>query len=94
MDVGGPLYDDRPYYRSILHALREMGASMSDEAYAREYERCRQAQDGSFRRRLAHAFLGLRLDKQCLDKQCLDKQCVVAFVFTNPAPIHVSLLRR
>ena len=58
IDVGGPLYDDRPYYRSILNALREMGASMSDEAYAREYERCRQAQDGSFRRRLAHAFLG------------------------------------
>jgi putative hydrolase of the HAD superfamily len=60
--VGGPLYDEAPYYHSILRALREMGADVSDEAYASEYERCRNAQDGSFRRRLASAFLGPTAD--------------------------------
>jgi HAD superfamily hydrolase (TIGR01509 family) len=62
LDVGGPIYDEAPYYHSMLLALREMGATVSDEAYAAEYERCRDAQDGSFRRRLALAFLGPNAD--------------------------------
>jgi HAD superfamily hydrolase (TIGR01549 family) len=64
LDVGGPLYSDGPYYHSILSAFREMGAEVDDEAYAREYERCRRAQDGSFRVRLAQAFLGPDADVQ------------------------------
>jgi putative hydrolase of the HAD superfamily len=64
LDVGGPLYDDGPYYHSILEALREMRAEVDDEAYAREYERCRSAQSGSFRVRLARAFLGPDADVQ------------------------------
>jgi HAD superfamily hydrolase (TIGR01509 family) len=64
LDVGGPLYSDGPYYHSILRAMREMGAELDDEAYAREYERCRRAQDGSFRVRLARAFLGPDADVQ------------------------------
>jgi putative hydrolase of the HAD superfamily len=62
LDVGGPLYSDGPYYHSILGALREMGAEVDDDAYAREYERCRREQDGSFRVRLARAFLGPQAD--------------------------------
>jgi putative hydrolase of the HAD superfamily len=64
LDVGGPLYSDAPYYGSILQALREMGAEVDEEAYAREYERCRRAQDGSFRIRLARTFLGPGADLQ------------------------------
>jgi HAD superfamily hydrolase (TIGR01509 family) len=62
LDVGGPLYDEGPYFHSIRNALREMGADFTDEAYAAEYERCRDAQDGSFRKRLALAFLGPEAD--------------------------------
>jgi HAD superfamily hydrolase (TIGR01549 family) len=62
LDVGGPLYDEGPYYHSILRALREMGADVSDQAYEAAYERCRDEQDGSFRRKLALAFLGPSAD--------------------------------
>jgi HAD superfamily hydrolase (TIGR01509 family) len=52
------LYDDAVYRRALLRALRDLGADVSDEAFDGEYERCRESQAGSFRRRLAAAFLG------------------------------------
>jgi len=58
LDVGGVLYSDEPYERSLKLALREMGAEFTDEEYAEAYDECRQAQRGSFRRRLARRFLG------------------------------------
>ena len=58
LDVGGPIYDDAAYYSAVLSALREMGAAVSDEEYALEYDRLRHAQDGSFRRGLTRRFLG------------------------------------
>jgi putative hydrolase of the HAD superfamily len=58
LDVGGVMYDDGVYRDTLLLALRELGADVSDEAFAREYEACRRAQSGSFRGRLAARFLG------------------------------------
>jgi HAD superfamily hydrolase (TIGR01549 family) len=57
LDVGGVIYDDAVYRRALLRALRDLGSPVTDEAFDREYERCRELQDGSFRRRLAGAFL-------------------------------------
>jgi HAD superfamily hydrolase (TIGR01509 family) len=57
LDVGGVMYDDAVYRGALLRALRELGADVSQAAFDREYERCRDAQNGSFRRRLTAAFL-------------------------------------
>ena len=51
------LYDDAVYRGALLRALRDLGSDVSDAAFDAEYERCREAQGGSFRRRLAAAFL-------------------------------------
>jgi HAD superfamily hydrolase (TIGR01549 family) len=58
LDVGGPIYDDRVYYASLLRAIREEDPSVTDEAFDREYELCRLAQNGSFRRHIIPALLG------------------------------------
>jgi putative hydrolase of the HAD superfamily len=58
LDIGGPIYSDEPYRLAIRDAMREMGAGFSDEEYEAEYEACRAAQQGSFKRRLARRFLG------------------------------------
>jgi HAD superfamily hydrolase (TIGR01549 family) len=58
LDVGGVIYSDAPYERSLKLALREMGAAFTDDEYTEAYEECRRAQQGSFRRRLARRFLG------------------------------------
>ena len=58
LDVGGVLYDDAVYRRALLRALRELGADVTDDAFDAEYDRCRRAQDGSFRAALTRAFLG------------------------------------
>jgi HAD superfamily hydrolase (TIGR01509 family) len=58
LDVGGVLYDDAVYRRALLRALRELGADVTEPDFNLEYERCRDAQDGSFRRRLTATFLG------------------------------------
>lgn len=58
LDIGGPIYSDEPYRLAIRDALREMGAEFADDEYEAEYERCRAAQRGSFKWRLARHFLG------------------------------------
>jgi len=58
LDVGGVMYDDSIYSGALFQALGDLGAEVSEEEFAREYEACRAAQEGSFRRRLAAAFLG------------------------------------
>jgi HAD superfamily hydrolase (TIGR01662 family) len=58
LDVGGPIYSDEPYRLAIRDALREMGASFTDDEYESEYAACRAAQQGSFKARLARRFLG------------------------------------
>jgi putative hydrolase of the HAD superfamily len=58
LDVGGPIYDDRVYYASLLRAIRQEDPSVTDEAFDREYQACRVAQNGSFRRHIIPALLG------------------------------------
>ena len=62
LDIGGVLYDDTVYARSWQRALRESGASFSDEEFDAEYRAARAEQSGSFRRRLAVRFLGESVD--------------------------------
>ncbi len=62
LDVGGPIYDDRVYYASLLRAIRQEDPSVTDEAFDREYQACRVAQNGSFRRHIIPALLGAAAD--------------------------------
>jgi putative hydrolase of the HAD superfamily len=66
LDIGGPIYSDEPYRLAIRDALRELGAAFADEEYEAEYEACRAAQRGSFKRRLARRFLGEGADMRAL----------------------------
>jgi len=68
LDIGGVLYDDRVYARAWQRALRDAGATFTDDAFDAEYSACRAAQDGSFRRRLADRFLGPDADVDVLAK--------------------------
>jgi putative hydrolase of the HAD superfamily len=61
-DIGGVMYDDSVYARSWRAALRESGATFSDEDFEAEYAHARAAQSGSFRRRLTRRFLGSDAD--------------------------------
>ena len=61
-DIGGVMYDDSVYARSWRTALRESGATFSDEDFEAEYVHARAAQSGSFRRRLTRRFLGSDAD--------------------------------
>jgi HAD superfamily hydrolase (TIGR01549 family) len=56
LDVGGPLYSDRPYYRALLAATLEARADTDPEAFWAEYEAARRDQRGPFTRRLIEAF--------------------------------------
>jgi beta-phosphoglucomutase-like phosphatase (HAD superfamily) len=62
LDIGGVLYDDRVYAEAWRLALREAGATFTDDAFDEEYAACRAGQDRSFRVRLATAFLGPDVD--------------------------------
>jgi HAD superfamily hydrolase (TIGR01509 family) len=57
-DIGGVMYDDSVYARSWQNALRESGATFTDEEFEAEYAAARAAQSESFRRRLTRRFLG------------------------------------
>ena len=57
-DIGGVMYDDSIYARSWMKALRESGASFTDEEFDGEHAAARAAQSESFRRRLTARFLG------------------------------------
>ncbi|MGZ4132304.1 MAG: HAD family hydrolase, partial [Actinomycetota bacterium] len=69
MDIGGVLYDDRVYAEAWRLALREAGADFTDDAFDREYRACKAAQDRSFRRALAMAFLGPDADLRTLEER-------------------------
>ena len=56
LDVGGPLYSDRPYYIALLAAIREARSDADPEAYWTEYDAARRDQRGPFTRRLVDLF--------------------------------------
>jgi HAD superfamily hydrolase (TIGR01549 family) len=68
LDIGGVLYDDGVYARSWQLALREAGATFTDEEFDDEYRAARAAQAGSFRRRLARRFLGEDADLDAVER--------------------------
>ena len=57
LDIGGVLYDDTVYARAWNRALRDAGATFTDDEFEEEYARARAEQAGSFRRRLIARFL-------------------------------------
>jgi len=57
-DIGGVMYDDRVYAEALRRALRESGASFTDQEFEHAYTLARSEQRGPFRRRLADRFLG------------------------------------
>ena len=57
LDVGGPLYSDRPYYEALLAAIKEVRPDVPDDAFWEEFDRCRQDQRGPFTRRLTLRFV-------------------------------------
>jgi HAD superfamily hydrolase (TIGR01549 family) len=56
LDVGGPLYSDRPYYQGLLAAIKEAHPEVSDDEFWAELTACRQDQRGPFTRRLVLRF--------------------------------------
>jgi HAD superfamily hydrolase (TIGR01549 family) len=56
LDVGGPLYGDKPYYRALLTAIREERPGADEDAFWAEFEACRRDQRGPFTRRLVGLF--------------------------------------
>ena len=48
-DIGGVMYDDTIYARAMHTALRDLGASFTDEEFDDVYRDARAAQSGSFR---------------------------------------------
>ncbi len=57
LDVGGPIYGDRPYYEGLFAAIRERRPDASEEEYWSEFQACRRDQRGPFTRRLTLHFL-------------------------------------
>jgi HAD superfamily hydrolase (TIGR01549 family) len=57
LDVGGPLYGDRPYYEGLLAAIKEVRPDADEDAFWAEFQACRRDQRGPFTRRLVMRFL-------------------------------------
>lgn len=57
LDVGGPIYGDRPYYEALLAAIKEVRPDASAHEFWEEFEACRRDQRGPFTRRLALRFV-------------------------------------
>jgi HAD superfamily hydrolase (TIGR01549 family) len=56
LDVGGPLYGDRPYYRALLRAIHELHPEADEKSFWAEFEAARRDQRGPFTRRLTGLF--------------------------------------
>ena len=57
LDVGGPIYGDRPYYEALWQAIAEARRDASESRFWDEFEACRRDQKGPFTRRLVRRFL-------------------------------------
>jgi putative hydrolase of the HAD superfamily len=68
-DIGGVIYDDTVYARALHTALRDLGATFTDQEFDEEYRVARAEQSGSFRRRLANRFLGAGADIGALEAE-------------------------
>jgi HAD superfamily hydrolase (TIGR01549 family) len=57
LDVGGPIYGDRPYYEALLAAIKEVRPDADESAFWEEFQAARRDQQGSFTRRLSLLFV-------------------------------------
>jgi HAD superfamily hydrolase (TIGR01549 family) len=57
LDIGGPIYGDRPYYEALWKAIAEGRPNASESEFWQEFEACRRDQKGPFTRRLVLKFL-------------------------------------
>lgn len=57
LDIGGPIYGDRPYYEALWKAIAEARPGASESEFWEEFEACRRDQRGPFTRRLVLKFL-------------------------------------
>jgi HAD superfamily hydrolase (TIGR01549 family) len=57
LDVGGPMYGDRPYYRALLRAIHEVAPEADENAFWAEFEAARKDQRGPFTKRLTGLFV-------------------------------------
>jgi HAD superfamily hydrolase (TIGR01509 family) len=57
LDIGGPLYGDRPYYEALCRAISEAQPDADEDVFWAEFEACRSDQRGPFTRRLVRRFL-------------------------------------
>jgi HAD superfamily hydrolase (TIGR01549 family) len=58
LDVGGPIYGDRPYYEALLAAIKEVRPHADEAAFWAEFQAARADQRGPFTRRLSLLFVG------------------------------------
>lgn len=56
LDVGGPIYGDRPYYEALWKAIAEGRPDASESRFWAEFDACRRDQKGPFTRRLVRTF--------------------------------------
>jgi HAD superfamily hydrolase (TIGR01549 family) len=57
LDVGGPLYSDRPYYEALLAAILEVRPDANGDVFWSEYDAARRDQRGPFTPRLVRRFI-------------------------------------
>jgi putative hydrolase of the HAD superfamily len=57
LDVGGPIYGDRPYYEALLRAIKEVRPDADEAAFWAEFQAARRDQRGPFTERLGRLFL-------------------------------------
>jgi HAD superfamily hydrolase (TIGR01549 family) len=57
LDVGGPIYGDRPYYEGLLAAIKEVRPDADEDAFWAEFHAARADQRGPFTRRLSLLFV-------------------------------------
>jgi HAD superfamily hydrolase (TIGR01509 family) len=68
-DIGGVMYDDTVYARSLNIALRSLGATFTDVEFDDVYRGARAEQSGSFRELLGRRFLGPDADIGVLEAE-------------------------
>ncbi|HYH28101.1 MAG TPA: HAD family hydrolase [Actinomycetota bacterium] len=57
LDVGGPIYGDRPFYEALWRAISESRPFASEADFWEEFERARSEQSGPMTRRLISHFV-------------------------------------
>jgi HAD superfamily hydrolase (TIGR01549 family) len=57
LDVGGPIYGDRPYYEAYLQAIKEVRPDADESMFWAEFEAARRDQRGPFTARLGGLFV-------------------------------------